>query len=773
MLRIARRPQLTLRSRTAAPHPPHAPLTTHVHVSAGTTPAPLALPTPPAPPAPPVTPEEFTHLLCKICPDQRLPSRLGLAISGGVDSMALAHLTSQLLTAPDPAPTVHAFIVDHLTRPASTSDAHSAAAFLSSRYNFTAHVLPLKPPHPSLPPLHLCPKNSFETVARQYRWQLLSRHCLELHISHLLLAHHIDDQAETVVMRIINGTGYAGIAGMRAIAKPPESKGVRGAVGRLSILRPFLVRGGPPANGGRDGEGRIGIGKERLIATCRAEGIPWWEDPTNKDTSLTRRNAIRHLLGGGAAPAPGPAPPRRPHLLPKALSRFSLVNFAWKINSRVFLEDTNVSMKLESLGGANVSICSFSGTARLTLPRLPPEDMARDIPALSRALQKLADLLTPANRPDAGSLRNQAVPAVFFPSALPSAPRAFTAGGILWTPEGLCNDTDRVKWVLSRQPRYRTVPDPAAGGGEMHLSNVPGEEQQWRLFDGRFYFRRRWDEKGIQTQTQTHTDTGTGTNIKTPLSLPSPQEEHRDINIPPLKIRFLNPEEMAATRKSFSQVDPTSTTITTVTTTTTTAAATETTTETTTTTRETTIETTSQPQYSLSALLQSHSKRNINSTLTHLTPKEANLLLSNALKKVPGYARFTIPVAVAEAPSSSAAPADYFTTGDIVGFPTLGLWKRGVFAETSSPTATTTTPPRITITTTTTSQLPSTPTLTTPPTTRTQPPSYPVTGVVECVMRGCGEYTGEDRPSAGLGLGWDVKWVSGRHAAYNQNDFET
>ncbi|KAF8430346.1 hypothetical protein EV426DRAFT_556690, partial [Tirmania nivea] len=692
MLRIARRRHAALRGLRT----PRAPLTT-------------------TGPAAPVAPDEFTRLLRRICPDRRLPARLGLAVSGGVDSMALAHLASALLAEPDPPPAIHAFIVDHRARPGSTAEANAVAAFLSTRYGFAVHVLPLDPPHPSLPPLHRCPRSAFETAARQYRWHALSRHCLLRRVSHLLLAHHVDDQAETVVMRMVNGTGYAGMAGMRAIAKPPESRGVRGAVGYLSILRPFLVRGGPDGGGAGAGAGRIGIGKERLIATCQANDIPWWEDPTNTDTSLTRRNAIRHLLGGGSSPPAAAAAAAAAttstdsRCLPKALSRLSLVNFAWQIHSRVFLEDEHIATRLHSLGRAHLSICTFSGTARLSLPRWPPQDMAADLPALSRALQKLVDLLTPMQRPDARPLRNQAAPAVFFPQTLRSAPRAFTAAGLLWTPEELA--AERVRWVLSRQPPCRSVPDPAVGGMEMALSSYPGDDREWRLFDGRFYFRRRW-----------------------PRECP-PHAEHT-----PLSIRFLKPAEVAAARMSFRELDPAA------------------------------------PQYSRSVLLRS--RRRGAPTLAPLMPAQADRLLSNAIKKVPGYARFTVPVAVA-AVDSPSAPA-----GQVVGFPTLGLWKRGVFAEAPPATATTTAAAPPPLDHAAADAFPPPPdhaaayafppphhaaaeAVPPPPDHAAAdavppPPDFAAVGAVECVMRGWGEYMGEDIPSAGLGRGWDVEWVNPR-----------
>ena len=595
--------------------------------------------------------------------------------------MALAHLASTLL----PRTSIHALIIDHLTRPTSTTDAQAASDFLAKRYGFTTHVFSLVPPHPSLPPLHHYPKTVFETVARQYRWHILSSECLKLHISHLLLAHHIDDQAETIVMRIVNGTAYAGAAGMKPVAKPPESRGVRGAVGLLSILRPFLVPDGP------EGEDRIGIGKERLIATCLDAGVPWWEDPTNTDTSLTRRNAIRHLLQGDTTPAP----PAINGPLPKALSRRSLVTFAWRIHSRIFLQDAAIGAKLHTLGGALVTICTFSGTARVTVPRWPLSDMHQDVPGLARALQKLADLLTHLPRPDAGTLRALAVPPLFFPETLRRSPAAFTAAGLFWTPESMAA-TDHSTWVLSRQPPKTRPPDPLP---ELTLSSASGEESGWRLFDGRFYFRRRW----------------------APQCTDQAQTKILHPHMPPLKIRFMLQKEWAETRKSFCKLDP--------------AATGE-----------------DEGWLSISGLLSS--RLDGSTTLQPLGAPQVDILLGTAVKGTPAYARFAIPVAVVAEPSSESSESSLptspcFSPGEIVGFPSLRIWKRGVFTEIHN-----TSPP--------------------PPQQQEQeqekqlhslPPPVIVTGVVECVFRGWGEYIDEDEPSSGLGRGWTVEWISRQETA--------
>jgi len=85
----------------------------------------------------------------------------------------------------------------------------------------------------------------------------------------LVLAHHLDDQAETLLMRLLRGTGTRGAAAMR-----PEVE--RGA---MRILRPLLA-----------------IPREALRAHAEAHALAWIEDSSNADTSLTR-NFLRHEVG--------------------------------------------------------------------------------------------------------------------------------------------------------------------------------------------------------------------------------------------------------------------------------------------------------------------------------------------------------------------------------------------------------------------------------------------------------------------------------------------
>jgi tRNA(Ile)-lysidine synthase len=113
--------------------------------------------------------------------------------------------------------------------------------------------------------------------ARAARLAALEAACRAAGIIDLLLAHHAADQAETVIMRGLRGSGPAGLAGMAAVS---ETALVR-------LLRPLL-----------------GIPPGRLRATLAARGVRWIEDPTNADARFTR---ARLRLARGDAAGHGPA----------------------------------------------------------------------------------------------------------------------------------------------------------------------------------------------------------------------------------------------------------------------------------------------------------------------------------------------------------------------------------------------------------------------------------------------------------------------------------
>ena len=184
-----------------------------------------------------------------------------IAVSGGPDSMALAALVSEW-GENEGRGAAHAVVVDHGLRPESSQEARLVMARLSAISGLL----------PSL----LCwngdkPVTGIMEKARAARYKLLTEYCKNQGIRGLFLAHHQDDQAETFLIRLAKGSGLDGLAGMSPVRED----------GDVALLRPFL-----------------GIPKGRLIATCRARGISFVEDPSNANPAYLRPRlrAAREIL---------------------------------------------------------------------------------------------------------------------------------------------------------------------------------------------------------------------------------------------------------------------------------------------------------------------------------------------------------------------------------------------------------------------------------------------------------------------------------------------
>jgi len=211
-----------------------------------------------ADPAHAVTPTELAARLASFGPFEHEP-RLAVAVSGGCDSMALALLAAAW--ARERRGAVLALVVDHGLRAASAAEAARVTGWLAGR-GIASRVLRWEGPKPT---------TGIQAAARAARYALLEEACRAHGILHLLLAHHADDQAETVALRAERASGPCGRAGMAAVV---ERRGLR-------LLRPLLA-----------------VGKARLAATLREAGQPWLEDPSNRDPRF-RRGALRRL-----APSP-------------------------------------------------------------------------------------------------------------------------------------------------------------------------------------------------------------------------------------------------------------------------------------------------------------------------------------------------------------------------------------------------------------------------------------------------------------------------------------
>ncbi len=199
----------------------------------------------------------------RLGPFEPMP-RLAVAVSGGADSLALAVLARRWVEGRSGS--ALALVLDHGLRPAASAEAEL------TRERLTRIGLPCV-----LRRLDLAAGTGLAERAREARLAMLATLCREHGILHLLLGHHAADQAETVLIRSLSGSGAAGLAGMAGQRE----------IGATRLLRPLLAI--PPV---------------RLRATLCAAGLDWVEDPSNKDGRALRprlRGLRSDRDGDGAA----------------------------------------------------------------------------------------------------------------------------------------------------------------------------------------------------------------------------------------------------------------------------------------------------------------------------------------------------------------------------------------------------------------------------------------------------------------------------------------
>lgn len=172
------------------------------------------------------------------------------AVSGGPDSMALMHLLARWRGA-GAHPPVLVVTVDHGLRP----EAADEAAYVAE------HAAGLGLSHQTLVWTGEKPQAGVQEAAREARYRLLVHYAHEKGASHLVTAHTLDDQAETVMMRLSRGSGLSGLAGMR---RQGDRNGILHA-------RPLLD-----------------LPKQALLNLCRREGWGFVSDPSNMDERFAR-----------------------------------------------------------------------------------------------------------------------------------------------------------------------------------------------------------------------------------------------------------------------------------------------------------------------------------------------------------------------------------------------------------------------------------------------------------------------------------------------------
>ncbi|KAI1759493.1 adenine nucleotide alpha hydrolases-like protein [Hypoxylon sp. FL1150] len=520
---------------------------------------------------------------------------VAIAVSGGLDSMALAFLCSQIRKhdfdfkiADHPVSGFRGLVIDHKLREGSQNEGLAVCEALRDM-GFTASLLQLDwsgmlgdYSHPKDLP-------NFESLARTLRYQKLGSNCTNRNIASLLTAHHEDDQYETVLMRLLQGHGSRGLRGMRKATDIPECKGIHrvGQSGfvddqlrkhpyynmkptkkqlkrwnrelRSSIrylaseaisnededdltdvdLEEFYQqeRVSPPPEPSIEVEdGGVTVyrpllefSKDRLIATCVENNIPWWEDATNEDPTLTMRNAVRHLYKG--------------YTLPKALQKPAILALSKKCERKVQAQEDEASRLL-----SRTIIHDFeplAGTVTVQFPDLAPRPSDRDSHSPMRRqkrlenrravaavlMRKILMLVTPESQPPLlVTLRNHV--ARLFPSlaasdeaALASPPRAFNLSGVHLVPVPSTSNSKSTTptppppppppptspisksaptsqpptttWFLSRAPYPSTLPPPyirtrhwQPGSKRSYWSRrrrLTTPRMPWALWDGRYW----------------------------------------------------------------------------------------------------------------------------------------------------------------------------------------------------------------------------------------------------------------------------------------------
>jgi tRNA(Ile)-lysidine synthase len=184
------------------------------------------------------------------------PARLGIAVSGGSDSLALLHLCAEL--APRMGWDLRAATVDHALRPESAAEAARVGEICEG----------LDVPHEVLRWQHGAISGNLQDQARRARYRLLAGWAAEAGLDQVLIGHTADDQAETFLMGLSRRAGLDGLSGMRP----------RWQVEGMSFCRPLLR-----------------VQRHGLQDYLRRRGVVWIDDPSNDNDRFLRVKARRVL----------------------------------------------------------------------------------------------------------------------------------------------------------------------------------------------------------------------------------------------------------------------------------------------------------------------------------------------------------------------------------------------------------------------------------------------------------------------------------------------
>ncbi|KAK7980422.1 hypothetical protein PG989_012879 [Apiospora arundinis] len=540
---------------------------------------------------------EALRATCKPRFPEALPTHnhrlVALAISGGVDSMALAYLCSKVrehdpmfMVCDNPVGSFRGFVVDHGLRQESAQEARDVCKALRDM-GIATRAVPINWSREFGEGTDPKAMANFESAARRARYRVLGRCCASQRIATLLLGHHQDDQYETVLMRLVSGHRSRALRGMRRASEIPECDGIHNVFnsgwlddqdakfpyinykpGRISrkylkhelrdsiqtklldendqtdgsLVNPWVAEiehvdefeylaeeGGspyPPLDfelapmpiedaGVNIYRPLLDFGKDRLIATCLANDIPWWEDRTNADPTLTTRNTLRDLAKTDKLPAAL----RKPGVL--------VLSAKWEVKARArdaevdrWLERTVLHEFEPHVGSIVVQFPDMAPPGQLwhQSARRRSSRIAQKRDIAGALVQRILALVSPdIQLPSLGNLQN--VISRLFPSlagppeALPGTPpKPFPIASVHFTPLEAgpsslavalpCNERT---WYVSRLPYSSTAPLPQwrlpcysprakDDNQKMGKDGVPTHYKwsmwmPWFFYDGRYWIR--------------------------------------------------------------------------------------------------------------------------------------------------------------------------------------------------------------------------------------------------------------------------------------------
>ncbi len=193
----------------------------------------------------------------------RAGDRVAVAVSGGADSVALLCLLLELQA--ELGIVLSVAHVNHKLRGDESDEDERFVAKLAREYGLDFHVREAR--------VDGGDSSGIEAAARELRYGFFRQLAREGSISKIATGHTLDDQAETVLLRIFRGTGIRGLAGVHPRIVFEEQGRVLG-----EVVRPLL-----------------GFRRARLVEFLRERGQSWREDSSNRDGAFLR-NRVRHRL---------------------------------------------------------------------------------------------------------------------------------------------------------------------------------------------------------------------------------------------------------------------------------------------------------------------------------------------------------------------------------------------------------------------------------------------------------------------------------------------